>query len=40
MVHQGFAMSASNHFLMDSDSLVLVNAGTEVGEKVFQRVDC
>lgn len=40
VVHQGFAMSASNHFLMDSDSLVLVNAGTEVGEKVFQRVDC
>jgi len=38
VVHQGFAMSADNHFLMDSDSLVLVNAGTEVSNKIFQQV--
>lgn len=40
LVHEGFAMSAKNHFLMDADSLVLVNAGTEVENKIFQRVDC
>lgn len=40
LVHAGWAMSAKNHFLFDADSLALVNPGTEVAPKIFQRVDC
>lgn len=40
IVHAGWAMSETNHFLFDADSLALVNAGTEVAPKIFQRIDC
>lgn len=40
LVHTGWAMSAKNHFLFDADSLALVNPGTEVAPKIFQRIDC
>jgi ABC-type branched-subunit amino acid transport system substrate-binding protein len=40
LVHEGFAMSDSNHFLMDTSSLALVDPGTEQGEGIFTRLDC
>lgn len=40
LVHEGFAMSKTNHFLMDTDSLALVDPGTELAKGVFTRVDC
>lgn len=40
VVHEGFAMSKDNHFLMDADSLVLVNAGEEIAPQISKRVSC
>lgn len=40
LVHQGFAMSAQNHFLMNTDSLALVDPGQEIAPGIFRRLDC
>jgi ABC-type branched-subunit amino acid transport system substrate-binding protein len=40
LVHNGFAMSATNHFLLDTSSLALVDPGTELAQGVFTRLDC
>lgn len=40
LVHEGFAMSDDNHFLMDTSSLALVDPGTDQGEGIFTRLDC
>lgn len=40
MVHQDYAMSDTNHFLMDTSSMALVNPGVEVEEQIFERIDC
>lgn len=40
LVHEGYAMSEDNHFLMDTDSLTLVDAGDELQDGIVQRLDC
>lgn len=40
LVHEGYAMSADNHFLMDTDSLTLVDAGDEIAADIVRRLDC
>ncbi|MCW2879502.1 MAG: hypothetical protein JWQ95_3602 [Sphaerisporangium sp.] len=40
VVHQGYAMSKTNHFLMDTSSLALVDAGEEIAPGIFRRLDC
>ena len=40
LVHEGFAMSDTNHFLMDTDSLAWVDPGTEQSPGIFTRLDC
>lgn len=40
IIHQDFAMSDTNRFLMDTSSMALVNPGTEVEEQIFERLDC
>jgi branched-chain amino acid transport system substrate-binding protein len=39
-VSQTFGMTKSTHFLVGSDSLAVVNPGTQVSDSVFKRVDC
>src|SRR5699024_3264699 len=40
IVHEDLAMSDSNHFLMDTSSMALVNPGKEMDEQIFERLDC
>ena len=40
LVHEGYAMSEDNHFLMDTDSLTLVDAGDEFEPGIVRRLDC
>jgi branched-chain amino acid transport system substrate-binding protein len=40
LVHQGYAMSKTNHFLMDTSSLTLVDPGQEIAPGIFRRLDC
>lgn len=40
LVHQGYAMSKDNHFLMDTSSLTLVDAGEELAPGIVRRLDC
>ena len=40
LVHEGYAMIEDNHFLMDTDSLTLVDAGDELQDGIVQRLDC
>ncbi|REK73349.1 ABC transporter substrate-binding protein [Aeromicrobium endophyticum] len=39
LVHNAYALSDDSRFLMDPDSLTLVNAGTEVVPGIIQRID-
>lgn len=39
LVHNAYALSSDSRFLMDPDSLTLVNAGTEVVPGISQRID-
>lgn len=40
LVHEGYAMSQDNHFLMDTGSLTLVDAGDELEPGIVRRLDC
>lgn len=40
LVHEGYAMSEDNHFLMDTSSLALVDAGQQIAPNIMQRLDC
>lgn len=40
VVHEGYAMSKDNHFLMDTGSLTLVDAGDELEPGIVRRLDC
>jgi len=40
LVHKGFAMSKSNHFLMDTSSLVLTDPGQQIAPNIFKRATC
>ncbi|MCZ4497554.1 MAG: hypothetical protein JWQ74_107 [Marmoricola sp.] len=40
LVHEGYAMSKDNHFLMDTDSLTLIDAGEELAPGINRRLDC
>lgn len=40
LVHQGYAMSQTNHFLMDTSSLTLVDAGVEAQKHIQLRLEC
>lgn len=40
LVHQGYAMSATNHFLMDTSSLTLVDSGEQVEKHIQHRLEC
>lgn len=40
LAHEGYAMSADNHFLMDTSSLALVDPGDQLAPQIMRRIDC